>query len=191
MSDTTPTQYFGPHAKRWTSPATGEVLSLRPADYNTMVNKQMELDYLALQLEQERSQFGPAPLHIEELTIEEATQEKVERALAHEGWPNVISMDTIRERDLSAALEEGVRMHQDQVLGSGSLGSVSLSTDGIGIMSASSHSAASPQASPRARKRPAARHIRKRRISPRTAGRLGLLYIIAIIGVMAVAGVFS
>lgn len=44
-----PAEYFGPHAKRWTSPS-GEVLSLRPSDYEDMVNRQMELDYLDREL---------------------------------------------------------------------------------------------------------------------------------------------
>lgn len=56
----TPEEYFGPHAKRWTSP-TGQVLSLKPADYDRMVNTQMELDFNARMLEEMEAELAPAP----------------------------------------------------------------------------------------------------------------------------------
>lgn len=61
MSTNQITQYFGPHARRWTSPATGEVLSLSPRDYETMVNTQMELDNMDRELAEAEKALAAAP----------------------------------------------------------------------------------------------------------------------------------
>lgn len=40
--NTLPTEYFGPHAKRWTHPDTGVTYSLKPRDYHQLVAEQKE-----------------------------------------------------------------------------------------------------------------------------------------------------
>lgn len=105
LNDTHPTEYFGPHAKRWTSP-TGQVLSLRPADYDDMVNKQMELDFNARLLEEMEQELTPVPEHEPERPRDD-TIDPVSQAIAdqygvpvvkHADWPDVIAMDTAYSR---------------------------------------------------------------------------------------------
>lgn len=95
----TPTEYFGPHAKRWTDPDTGVTYSLKPRDYYQLVAEEKAKIEAAAAVPRE-----PSPL--EHLIIEDATPEKVERALAEAGWPNVIRMETVDDRDLGPWFNE-------------------------------------------------------------------------------------
>lgn len=66
----TPTEYFGPHAKRWTHPDTGVTYSLKPRDYDQLV------------AEQRGEEQANAIADIYGVPV-----------VKHSDWPNVISTD--------------------------------------------------------------------------------------------------
>lgn len=169
--NTLPTEYFGPHAKRWTHPDTGVTLSLNPADYARAVDNWA-------QLQEERRE--------EELRAEAVTAAWDDKALDHPTF-NTLYGEKITSETLygPAPVPEpirGIRLRFLSMVEDDTFGSIIRPVE-------------QPQ--------PAGRHWRHRRPErvarwfakfgrrPRLWVATGLVYIIAIIGVAAVAGVIS
>lgn len=78
--NTPPTEYFGPHARRWTNPDTGVTLSLSPRDYHQLVAE-----------EKEKIEAAAA-----------ANSESLQREA--DNWPHVITSDRLNITEEESAL---------------------------------------------------------------------------------------
>lgn len=150
MSDT-PTEYFGPHAKRWTNPDTGVTLSLSPRDYYQMA---AEREHEAIQ--------AAAAANSE--SLEKEAPARYDRTTAETMHARQITADTMNP---GVVVLSGGTMRYASLVKDDTFGSI--------------HPV--EQTAPG---KPAARHFRRRRIT-RNMVRLGLVYIIAVIGVISVA----
>ena len=103
-----PTEYFGPHAKRWTNPDTGETISLSPRDYDRMVRQ----GDMRVQAKAIADTYGvPVVKHSDwpNQAIAAADEEwkavtNGEGVVHDESWPHVITSDRLNITEEESAL---------------------------------------------------------------------------------------
>lgn len=101
LDDQYPPQYFGPHARRWTHPVTGEVLSLQPSDHERASHRLAQLlasddDFVLYNEDGKTIRIGPYRDCIKQIQQDGRNDYKLVRADPLR--KRIISLDSLYER---------------------------------------------------------------------------------------------
>lgn len=203
--NTLPTEYFGPHAKRWTHPDTGVTYSLKPRDYHQLVAEQKEEE---LRDEAASAAWDDKALDAEDVLIVDGgfrTPEHQRYEMEVESSPVTVPPEMAAQFDaiVYGATRGGIKYPARSTDDMTVEGSDVVQRGRVRFLSLVEDDTFGSIIRPVEQQRQAGRHWRHRRPQriarwfakfgrhPRLWVATGLVYIIAVIGVAAVTGVFS